>query len=78
MINEEIVLEAKRYLPATRNQIKEIADHLRYEDVSYFVNSSKNIQGTHLRLFGRILNKSYSTSIRPTIPCFAHSIFVLH
>ena len=37
MINEQIILEAKRYLLATPNQIKEVADHLGYEDVSYFV-----------------------------------------
>lgn len=37
MINEHIILEAKRYLLATPNQVKDIADHLGYEDVSYFI-----------------------------------------
>lgn len=37
LINEHIILEAKRYLLATPNQIKEIADLLGYEDRSYFI-----------------------------------------
>jgi AraC family transcriptional regulator, transcriptional activator of pobA len=37
LINEHIILEAKRYLLATPNQIKEIADLLGYEDASYFI-----------------------------------------
>ena len=37
LINEQIILEAKRYLLATPNQIKDIADYLGYEDVSYFI-----------------------------------------
>lgn len=37
LINEHIILEGKRYLLATPNQIKDIADHLGYEDVSYFI-----------------------------------------
>jgi AraC-like DNA-binding protein len=37
LINEHIVLEAKRYLLATPNQVKDIADHLGYEDTSYFI-----------------------------------------
>ena len=36
-INESIILEAKRYLLATPHQIQTIADHLGYEDVSYFI-----------------------------------------
>lgn len=45
MINEQIVLEAKRYLLATPSQIKEVADHLGYEDVSYFVRFFKKQTG---------------------------------
>ena len=45
MINEQIILEAKRYLLATANQIKEVADHLGYEDVSYFVRFFKKHTG---------------------------------
>ena len=37
VINDFIVLEAKRYLLATANQISQIAWHLGYEDVSYFI-----------------------------------------
>lgn len=37
LINEHIILEAKRYLLATPNQVKDIADHLGYEDTSYFI-----------------------------------------
>jgi len=37
LINENIILEIKRYLLATPKQIKEIADQLGYEDVSYFI-----------------------------------------
>lgn len=37
VINEHIVLEAKRQLLATANQVKEIAYSLGYEDASYFI-----------------------------------------
>ena len=37
LINEYIILEAKRYLLATANQVNQIAYHLGYEDVSYFI-----------------------------------------
>ena len=37
MIDEYILLKAKRYLLATPNQVKEIADHLGYEDPSCFI-----------------------------------------
>lgn len=37
LINEHIILEAKKYLLATSNQVKDIADHLGYEDTSYFI-----------------------------------------
>ena len=37
LINDQILLEAKRYLLATSNQVKDIAYHLGYEDVSYFI-----------------------------------------
>lgn len=45
IINDHIILEAKRYLLATTNQIKEIADHLGYEDVSYFIRFFKKHTG---------------------------------
>ena len=37
LINDYIILEAKRYLLATSNQVNQIAYHLGYEDVSYFI-----------------------------------------
>ena len=45
LINEQILLEAKRHLLATPNQIKEVADHLGYEDVSYFIRFFKKQTG---------------------------------
>lgn len=45
LINEHIILEAKRYLLATPNQIKDIADHLGYEDASYFIRFFKKHTG---------------------------------
>lgn len=45
LINESILLEAKRYLLATSNQINQIAWHLGYEDVSYFVRFFKKHTG---------------------------------
>ncbi len=45
LINEHIILEAKRYLLATPNQIKDIADLIGYEDVSYFIRFFKKHTG---------------------------------
>jgi len=45
LINRQIILEAKRYLLATPNQIKDIAWHLGYEDPSYFIRFFKNHTG---------------------------------
>jgi AraC-like DNA-binding protein/mannose-6-phosphate isomerase-like protein (cupin superfamily) len=45
IINEQIILEARRYLLATPNQVKEIADHLGYEDISYFIRFFKKHTG---------------------------------
>ncbi|WP_149241685.1 helix-turn-helix transcriptional regulator [Dyadobacter sp. 32] len=45
LIKEQIILEAKRYLLATPNQIKDIAWHLGYEDTSYFIRFFKNHTG---------------------------------
>ncbi|GAB4024857.1 AraC family transcriptional regulator [Spirosoma gilvum] len=45
LINEQIILEAKRYLLATSNQIKDIAWHLGYEDTSYFIRFFRNHTG---------------------------------
>jgi len=45
LIDEHILLEAKRYLLATPGQVKEIADQLGYEDVSYFIRFFKKHTG---------------------------------
>ncbi len=45
VINEHIILEAKRYLLATSLQIKEVAGHLGYEDISYFIRFFKKHTG---------------------------------
>ncbi|MFH7014134.1 AraC family transcriptional regulator [Flavobacterium sp. FlaQc-52] len=37
LITEAIILESKRYLLATSNQVNQIADYMGYEDVSYFI-----------------------------------------
>ena len=45
LIDEHIILEAKRYLLATPRQIKDIAWDLGYEDVSYFIRFFKKHTG---------------------------------
>jgi AraC-like DNA-binding protein len=45
LINEYIILEAKRNLLATSNQISQIAYDLGYEDVSYFIRFFKKHTG---------------------------------
>lgn len=45
LINEYIVLESKRYLLATSNQVNQIAYQLGYEDVSYFIRFFKKHTG---------------------------------
>lgn len=45
LINEHIILEAKRYLLATPNQVKDVADLLGYEDFSYFIRFFKKHTG---------------------------------
>lgn len=45
LITEQIILEAKRYLLATSNQVKDIADLLGYEDNSYFIRFFKKHVG---------------------------------
>ncbi|NML39598.1 helix-turn-helix domain-containing protein [Chitinophaga sp. G-6-1-13] len=51
VINEQILLEAKRYLLATSNQVKEIADLLGYEDISYFIRFFKKHTGYSPEVF---------------------------
>lgn len=44
-IDEYIILESKRYLLATSNQVNQIAYYLGYEDVSYFIRFFKKHTG---------------------------------
>lgn len=45
LINDQIILEAKRFLLATTDQVGQVADHLGYEDVSYFIRFFKKHTG---------------------------------
>ncbi|RYF81509.1 MAG: AraC family transcriptional regulator, partial [Chitinophagaceae bacterium] len=45
LINDQIILEAKRHLIATPTQVKEVADRLGYEDPSYFIRFFKKHTG---------------------------------
>jgi AraC family transcriptional activator of pobA len=45
VIDEYIILESKRCLLATSSQVNQIADHLGYEDVSYFIRFFKKHTG---------------------------------
>lgn len=45
LINEQIVLEAKRHLLATTAQVSQIAEQLGYKDVSYFIRFFKKQTG---------------------------------
>jgi AraC family transcriptional activator of pobA len=45
LINDQIILEAKRLLIATPAQVKEVADQLGYEDPSYFIRFFKKQTG---------------------------------
>jgi AraC family transcriptional activator of pobA len=46
VINEYIILEAKRHLLATTDQVNQVAWHLGYEDPSYFIRFFKKHTGT--------------------------------
>ena len=45
VINDHIILEAKRFLLATSEQVNQIAYHLGYEDPSYFIRFFKKHTG---------------------------------
>lgn len=46
LINEQIILDAKRLLIGTVNQVNQIADLLGYEDTSYFIRFFKKQTGS--------------------------------
>lgn len=45
LINDQVVLEAKRYLLGTSSQVNQIACHLGYDDASYFTRFFKKQTG---------------------------------
>jgi AraC-like DNA-binding protein len=45
IISEQMILESKRHLLATANQVSQIADRLGYHDVSYFIRFFKKHTG---------------------------------
>lgn len=45
VLNDQVILEAKRYLRSTDSQVKEIAYQLGYEDPSYFIRFFKKHTG---------------------------------
>jgi len=45
LINDQIILEAKRYLLATTDQVAQVADRLGYDDPSYFIRFFKKHTG---------------------------------
>jgi AraC-like DNA-binding protein len=45
LITEQVLLESKRYLLATHYQVNQVASHLGYEDVSYFIRFFKKHTG---------------------------------
>ncbi|MEP7375134.1 MAG: AraC family transcriptional regulator [Chitinophagaceae bacterium] len=51
LINEHIILESKRQLLATSNQVNQIAGHLGYEDISYFIRFFKKRTGYSPEVF---------------------------
>ena len=53
LIQEQIILEAKRNLLATPNQVKDIADGLGFEDVSYFIRFFRKHTGHSPEAFRR-------------------------
>lgn len=45
LITDQVILEAKRYLLATTDQVTQVADRLGYDDVSYFIRFFKKHTG---------------------------------
>ncbi len=45
LITDQIILEARRYLLATTDQVTQVADRLGYDDVSYFIRFFKKHTG---------------------------------
>jgi len=59
LINDHIILESKRYLLATSNQVYQLAYQLGYEDVSYFIRFFKKHTGQTPEAFRHSSGKSH-------------------
>jgi AraC-like DNA-binding protein len=57
LITEHIILESKRQLLATSNQVTQIAYHLGYDDVSYFIRFFKKHTGSSPEAFRQANSK---------------------
>jgi AraC family transcriptional regulator, transcriptional activator of pobA len=55
LINDQILLEAKRYLLGTSNQVTQIASQLGYQDISYFIRYFKKKMGVTPEVFRKNL-----------------------
>ena len=53
LITDQLILEAKRYLLATSDQVNQVADRLGYDDVSYFIRFFKKHTGRTPEAFRR-------------------------
>ncbi|WP_109830056.1 helix-turn-helix domain-containing protein [Reichenbachiella versicolor] len=51
LINEQILLEAKRLLTSTSNQVSQVALELGFDDVSYFIRFFKKQTGSSPKVF---------------------------
>ena len=51
LITEAVILESKRYLLATANQVSQIAGYMGYDDVSYFIRFFKKHTGFSPEIF---------------------------
>lgn len=58
LINEYVILESKRYLLSTSDQINQLAHHLGFLDVSYFIRLFKKHTGYSPEEFRRNSDKS--------------------
>jgi AraC-like DNA-binding protein len=58
VIDDQVILESKRYLLATSSQINQIAYHLGFEDVSYFIRFFKKHTGYSPEAFRRNNNRN--------------------
>ncbi|MGY0036758.1 AraC family transcriptional regulator [Pedobacter sp. NJ-S-72] len=59
LINEHVILESKRHILATSDQVNQLAYHLGFQDVSYFIRFFKKHTGSSPEEFRHNSDKSY-------------------